>query len=197
MEFLNCVQVLLNLLTQSLDFIISFENSIGHLLQLSSTLLQLSLKLFNFCLQFLLHLRCISLHVLAQFPKLLKKIIDLGLQLVLHAVEFGGLPGLKLAKASFVILDHGILLIFKELIHFLPLGLMALVHFNLLSFMDGSHFLDFSLELVDQVSTLRPQHLNLRLKIRYLSLILLSGLLSPVDLLLLLSSQLSNILIEV
>jgi len=63
--------------------------------------------------------------------------------------------------------------------------------------MDGSHFLDFSLELVDQVSTLRPQHLNLRLKIRYLSLILLSGLLSPVDLLLLLSSQLSNILIEV
>jgi len=63
--------------------------------------------------------------------------------------------------------------------------------------MGDSHFLDFSLELVDQVSALRPQHLNLRLKIRYLSLILLFGLLSLIDLLLFLSFQLGNILIEV
>ena len=188
--------MLLNLLTKTLDFIISLKNAIGSLLQLPSTLLQLSLELFNLGLQFLLHLCCISLHVRTLFSKLLEEIIDLGLQLGLHTLEFGSLAGLKLTEPSFVILNHGILLIFKEVVHFLPLGLMSLFHFNPLSFMADSHLLDFSLELVDQVTALRPKHLNLRLKICYLCFVLLPGFLSPFNLFLLLSLQLGHVLAE-
>ena len=153
----------IELLFELLNVFVSLKNLNTCALQLACSLKQLFLEFIDFGLHLFSHFLGISSHILPFVFKLFSQLVNFLLKLCLHGFKLLIFGFFQFCKSFFEICFHRIFLVFKEGVELFLFGFVVLLNFDFLSLKIFSHLFDFLLQLVNQVTTLVFEHINLHL----------------------------------